>query len=106
MYEKTVSECKKLGCLIQNGVQRNVNAIYKNEHDKVREEYGEILKEYVVLKGTNTIVDEFWNVCTKNTIPHLGERKNSVRKKEGAVRQGKKCLKEGCKEGKINIPRK
>ena len=87
---KNFFECKKLGYLIKIGVQRNVTAIYNNEHDKVREEYGKIVKEYVAPKYPNAILDEVWNVYTKKTTPHLVVGKNSIRKKEGAVRQGKK----------------
>ena len=42
--EKNVSECKKLQCLIQNVVKRNVTFIYHKEYDIIMIEYGNIVE--------------------------------------------------------------
>ena len=55
------------------------------------------MKEYVIPKDTITTVNEVWNVYTKKTGPQIDVRKNSGRKKEGAVRQ-KIFFQEGTKE--------
>ena len=52
-------------CLIQNVVCRNVVLNYQKEYDKVSIEYGNIVKESVLLKDTNATFAEFWNFFTK-----------------------------------------
>ena len=62
VYEKSVSECKKLGYLIQNIVKRNMNVISQNEYYKIRKEHGNAVKKYVIPKDINATVDDVWNV--------------------------------------------
>ena len=53
-----------------------MTVIYQNEFDKVRKEYGNIMKEYVIPKDNNAAVDEVWNFHAKKIVPHIGVRKN------------------------------
>ena len=43
MYERIVSECKKLRYLVHNMGGRNLTVLSQTEYDNVREEYGIIL---------------------------------------------------------------
>ena len=106
MYEKTVTGCEKLRCLIQDVVKRNMNLISQNDYDKVSNEYGNIAKEYVITKDNNVTVDKVWNVYTKRTAPHPGVRKNISIKKEGYVRGIKIKKSQGRLQGRENKPTK
>ena len=55
--------------------------ISHHEYDKDRKEYGNIVKESMILKNTNATFDEVWNVYTKNSTSHCC-KKNSIRGKK------------------------
>ena len=64
-------------------VKRNVTFIYLKEHDKVRIEYGKIVKESVIPEDTNATADEFWNVYKKKVVPNPVVRKIVEEKQRG-----------------------
>ena len=74
-FDKTISECKKFWCIIQTLVQISMSVIYQNEYDKFKNEYGNIVKRSVILKGINATVDKVWNVYTTKTPPIIDVRK-------------------------------
>ena len=52
-----------------------MSVIYQNEYDKFKNEYGNIVKRSVILKGINATVDKVWNVYTTKTPPIIDVRK-------------------------------
>ena len=54
-YEKNINEYKKLRILIQKVIVRNTAIISQNYYDRVRIEYGQIIKELVIPKVNDDI---------------------------------------------------
>ena len=50
---------------------RNTNIISQKEYDNGRVEYVNIIKESVIPKGNDVIIDEVWNIYTSQQFPDL-----------------------------------
>ena len=67
-----------------------MNFISQKEYDKVKIKDGNILKDCVILKDNNAIVDEFYNFYTKKIVPNPVVRKIVVEKQRGCCQTTKK----------------
>ena len=88
---------------------RNTNIISQKEYDNGRVEYVNIIKESVIPKGNDVIIDEVWNIYTSQQFPDLklnGKNGKTTNRSISDDENKKNDLKEVCKDSIRNNSRK